>query len=134
MPISTACGSSEWQSDSGTLKKVVDMSDFNTVSFPRASKPHTCVECHCVIEPGTRHARIAGATNGRIWVERECLDCKELSDELWTLLAADNLHPEDGPTFGDLACWIHENVDDERLSPEGRARLKALDERLSTHG
>lgn len=108
-------------------------SDFRTESFPRAGKPHKCVECRCVIEPGTRHARIAGATDGYIWVERECLDCKALSDELWELLDADNLIPEDGPTFGDLAHWIHENDEDERLSPEGRARLKALDERLSAH-
>lgn len=109
-------------------------SDFRTESFPRARKPHTCVECRCAIACGTRHARIAGATDGSMWVERECLDCKALSDELWRLLAADNLIPEDGPTFGNLANWIHENGEDERLSPEGRARLKALDERLSAHG
>jgi hypothetical protein len=108
--------------------------DFHTESFPRAGKPHKCVECRSAIACGTRHARIAGATDGRIWVERECLDCKALSDELWKLLAADNWIPEDGPTFGDLANWIHENGEGERLSPEGRERLKALDERLSANG
>lgn len=109
------------------------MSDFYTVSFPRAGRPHRCVECRSVIACGTRHARIAGATDNRIWTERECLDCKELNDEVWDLLKADGLNPEDGPTFGELANWIHENDEQERLSPEGRARLKTLDERLFSH-
>lgn len=100
--------------------------DFCTVSTPRANKSHTCVECRRAIARGMKHARIAGATDGAAWAERMCLDCLALSEEVWALLRADNLNPEDGPRFGGLAAWIRENGEEERLSPEGRDRLARI--------
>lgn len=102
---------------------------FVTTSYPVARKAHTCVECRSAIEPGARYARLAGATDGRGWSEAMCLPCHGLAVEVWDLCRADGVLTGCYPPLGELMTWIEDGDWQERLSPDGFARWRAVREK-----
>jgi len=108
--------------------------NFDTTTIRTARKVHTCVECDEQIQPGTRYARIAGATDGHGWAVSMCLACHALAEEVWALCRRDYMVPEDRPAFGQLVAWIEAVGWDERLSPEGVARWWTLREAARNKG
>lgn len=47
----------------------------------KARRPHTCVECHRRIEPGSDYVRVVGKSDGRIWMVKLCAACDEILKE-----------------------------------------------------
>ena len=56
--------------------------EFYSATFPRARRSHDCWECSHKIQPGERYARIAQKWEGSIDVNRVCLACHALGEEL----------------------------------------------------
>ena len=82
------------------------MSDFHTVTFPKARKVHTCEECRLSIAIGNRYARHAGAFDGMGYALPLCLRCDALNTYAWKLARKIGCDGEDGPPFGGLVEWL----------------------------
>jgi hypothetical protein len=83
------------------------MTDFCTTSYPRSRKVRACVECHRDVLPGERYARVAGAVDGRPYVDVYCCACRALAVAAWSTVDG-ALPPDAGPPVGGLAIWIEE--------------------------
>ena len=81
------------------------MSDFNATSYPRARKLHACAECQRAVASGERYARVAGAVDGRPYVDVYCLACHALAVAAWSTVDGDE---DAGPAVGSLVDWIEE--------------------------
>ncbi len=82
------------------------MTDFHTVTFPKARKAHACEECRLPIAAGNRYARHAGAFDGSGYALPLCLRCDALNTYAWNLARKIGCDGEDGPPFGGLVEWL----------------------------
>lgn len=80
-----------------------------------ARKAHRCAEARmggrcrrtADIQPGQRYVRASGVTDGHGWARALCRRCARLyAKVIRVYVHGGGLHPEDGPTFGDLREWL----------------------------
>jgi hypothetical protein len=85
-----------------------------------AKKEHRCEECRRAILPGATYHHITGLFDGSWWSAKLCARCQRAWDRANDRGAMVGTHPEDGPSFGDLAEWLREWRRDGRVWLNGR--------------
>ena len=79
-----------------------------------ARKPHKCVECARVIDPGERYRFETGLFDGKIWTYKTCVHCLAVRDWLWEHCG------------GFLFDMVKEDFLEHKDKQPGRAVLRAM--------
>ena len=83
------------------------MSDFYTITRPRAQKAYRCEECRGDIPAGERYARHSGKQEGYVFTVTICLRCHGMRSAAWEL-PGERWCTDEGPVFGELRVWLQE--------------------------
>lgn len=54
--------------------------EFQSTAWPKARKPHKCMECGRVIAIGEQYERFAGKFDGALFSQKTCSECAEIRD------------------------------------------------------
>jgi len=108
--------------------------EFYDVTYPKARKPHRCVECRVHIAPGTRYSRHTQKWEGEVSSTTFCVDCDAWSK---ALLAAQHeacgcagwLYGEMWSTIGEFTDehlgYDHETGEPRQTEKQYREELEA---------
>ena len=83
------------------------MSEFYTITQPRAAKPYKCEECGSPIAVGERYCRHSGKQEGYMFTVTICDRCQGMRSAAWDLLG-EHWCDDEGPIFGELRSWLRE--------------------------
>ena len=81
------------------------MSEFYTITQPRAAKPYKCEECCGPIAVGERYCRHAGKQEGYMFTAIVCDRCQGMRGAAWDAFAGEWF---EGPAFGELRNELRE--------------------------
>lgn len=91
-----------------------DMPSCFSTKVRKAIKTHKCCECRQQINPGDEYRYSSGIWDSEPQSFKQCLTCAAIFD---VALDINNEHdncPDEGPSFGNLADWVINEIDDHK--------------------